>query len=161
MTSRQLPTPQPMRQDTNPTDTELDLDAQIEALEQRLIAREAWLKNTAESLTHRAQTAMTPRPWVLPVSGAALVLWLGWHWWRRKEPVRQGPVEVHSNTNTHAFAHKHPAEKLADLPWAGLTALGWPLAPAAWRERLSPAGAVTVVSTALSIGRLLFQRRDR
>ncbi len=149
-----------MHQGTNPTDTKLDLDAQIEVLQQRLIAREAWLKTTVESLGQRAQSAITPKPWVLPVAGAGLVLWLGWRWWRHKEPVRQGPVEVHAN-NTHAHADKHPVEKLADLPWVGLTALGWPLAPAAWRERLSPAGAVTVVSTAVSIGRLLFQRRDR
>ena len=133
----------------------LDLDTQIEQLEQRLVAREAWLRSTAESLTHRAQLAVTPKPWVLPVVGVGVVLWLGWRLWHRPEPARQVRVALPAN------AAARPIDGLADLPWAGLTALTWPLVPAAWRSRLSPAAAATVVSTVLSIGRRLLRRRVR
>lgn len=153
-----LPSPsQPVRPSaaTASPVADLDLDTRIEQLEQRLVAREAWLRSTAESLAQRAQRAATPRPWVLPVVGVGVVLWLGWRGRHRREPTRQVNVGVPANV-----AERH-VEGLADLPWAGLAALGWPLAPAPWRERLSPAAAAAVVSTALSIGRLLLRRRGR
>jgi len=133
----------------------LDLDTQIEQLEQRLVAREAWLRSTAESLAQRAHLAVTPRPWVLPVVGVGVVLWLGWRWRHRQEPTRQVSDSVPAKV-----ARRHVAG-LADLPGAGRTALGWPLVPVPWRERLSPAAAAAVVSTALSIGRRLLRRRGR
>lgn len=134
----------------------LDLDTQIEQLEQRLVAREAWLRSTAESLAQRAQLAVTPKPWVLPAVCVGVVLWLAWrsrH--RQQEPTRQVGDGVPANV-----AGRH-VEGLADLPWAGLTALGWPLVPVPMQERLSPAAAAAVVSTALSIGRRLLRRRGR
>ena len=134
---------------------DLDLDTQIAQLEQRLIAREAWLRSTAESLAQRAQFAVTPKPWVLPVVGVGVVLWLGWRWRHRREPTRRVSVEVPAND-----AGRH-AEGLVDLPWAALTAMAWPLMPVPWRERFSPAAAATVVSTVLSIGRRLLRRRGR
>lgn len=145
MTPNQLPTALPVA----------DLDTQIEQLERRLVAREAWLQSAAESLAHRAQLAVTPKPWVLPVAGVGVVLWLGWRLWHRPVPARQ--VIVHAP----AKPAERPIDGIADLPWAGLTALGWPLAPVAWQERLSPAAAATVVSTVLSIGRRLLRRRVR
>lgn len=162
MTSRQWSTPLPLQRRTQSAEPALDLQAQIEAVEQRLIAREAWLKATTESLTQRAQVALTPKPWVLPAAGAGLVLWLGWRWWHRKKSMSYAPADVYANGHAiiPAPAPKQAFERIADLPWAGLTALGWPLAPAAWRERLSPADAVNVVSAVLSLGRRLFQRGD-
>lgn len=168
MTFKPVSTPHTLRQTTALADANLDLDAQIEATEQRLVAREAWLKASGEALTHRAQVALTPKRWVLPAVGAGVVLWLGWRLLRRQRsprPVQHVPVDHHTTLRFNTDAKETPvavkptAEKIADLPWAGLTAMAWPLAPAAWRERLSPAAAVTVVSTALSIGRRLFQRR--
>lgn len=132
-----------------------DLDAQIEALEQRLVAREAWLRSAAESLTQRAQAAITPSSWVLPAVGAGTVFWLGWRWWRRRDPAPKVNVDVQANVSDRPFA------PLANLPWAGLTALVWPLAPAAWRARVSSAAAVTVVSTAVSIAQRLTHRGGR
>lgn len=156
MTPNHLPaSPQPMRPSAPTAVVGLDLDAQIEQLEQRLVAREAWLRSTAESLGQRAQHAVTPKPWVLPVVGGVALLWLGWRWWHRRDPARQVSVDVPANV-----ADRH-VEGLADLPWAGLTALGWPLVPLAWRERVSPAAAAAVVSTVLSIGRRLLRRRVR
>jgi len=134
---------------------DLDLDTQIEQLEQRLVAREAWLRSTAESLAHRTQHAVTPKPWVLPVVGAGVVLWLGWRWWRRRDPARQVRVDA-----TASVAVRR-AEGLTDLPWAGLTSLAWPLVPVTWRGRLSPAAAAAVVSTVISIARRLLHRRVR
>ena len=157
MTPKQLPASQPMRSGT-PTALPvagLDLDTQIEQLEQRLVAREAWLQSAAESLAHRAQLAVTPKPWMLPVAGVGVVLWLGWRLWHRPEPTRRVSIDA------PAKVAERPIDGIADLPWAGLAALGWPLAPVAWRERLSPAAAATVVSTVLSIGRRLLRRRVR
>lgn len=131
----------------------LDLDTRIEQLEQRLVAREARLRSSAESLAQRAQQAVTPKPWMLAVVGASVVLWLGWRWRQRRVPVRQVSADVPANV-----ADRH-VDVIADLPWAGLTALAWPLAPVTWQDRLSPAAAATVVSTVLSIGRRLFRRR--
>jgi hypothetical protein len=55
---------------------------------------------------------------------------------------------------------RHPAG-LAAVPWAGLVSLGWPLLPAAWRARFSPAAATAAVSIGLLIVRRLAGRRDR
>ena len=155
MTPNALPTSQPMRPRAPTAVVGLDLDTQIEQLEQRLVAREAWLRSTAESLAQRAQLAVTPKPWVVPVAGVGVVLWLGWRWWHRRDPTPQVSVGVPANV-----VERH-VDGLADLPWAGLTAMGWPLIPAAWRGRASPAAAAAVVSTVLAIGRRLFRRRVR
>jgi len=121
MTPDTLPTSQPMHPRAPTAVVGLDLDTQIEQLEQRLVAREAWLRSTAESLGQRTQIALTPRPWVLPVVGVGVVLWLGWRWWHRREPVPRVSVDVPASV-----AVRHD-DGLADLPWAGLTAMGWPL----------------------------------
>lgn len=135
---------------------DVDLDTQIELVEQRLVAREAWLRSTAEELAQRAQHAVTPKPWVVPVVAAGVVLWLGWRWWHRKRPTLQGPAFVPATVEDRL-----QVGGLVDLPWAGLTSLGWPLLPASWRGRLSPAAAAAVVSTIMSIGRRLLRRRIR
>nr|MDH4390709.1 hypothetical protein [Aquabacterium sp.] len=128
-----VPTPSP--------DTGLDLDAQIDLVEQRLVAREAWVRATTAALTHRAQVATTPAPWLLPVAGAVAVLWLGWRWWRRPGPAQARPA---ARPDLPTPSAGRQVDSLADLPWAALTALAWPLAPAAWWQRVSPAAAVTV-----------------
>ena len=157
MTANPLPASQPVRPSALKAASlpDLDLDTQIEQLEQRLVAREAWLRSTAESLLQRTQQAVTPKPWVLPVVGVGMLLWLGWRWSHRREPARQVSVSLPVNV-----AERH-VDGLTDLPWAGLTALGWPLVPLAWRARISPAAAAAVVSTVMSIGRRLLRRRTR
>ena len=156
MTSNHAPGSQPTRPRAQTKLVVADLDTQIEQLERRLIDREAWLQSTAESLVDRAKLAVTPKPWVLPMVGVGVVLWLGWRLWRRRDPERH-VVRV----NIPATVAEHHREGLVDLPWAGLTALGWPLVPVSWRERLSPAGAAAIVSSVLSIGRRLLRRRIR
>ena len=133
----------------------IDLDTQIEQLEQRLVAREAWLRSTAQSLGQRAQQAVAPRPWLLPMLCGGAALWLGWRWLRRRSPA----LPVSAALPVHAAVHR--GEVVADLPWAGLVALGWPLLPMAWRKRFSPATATAVVSTGLSVVRRLLGRRVR
>lgn len=157
MTSHHLPPFQTVRPSSPASVVRPDLDAQIEQLEQRLIAREAWLRSTTGSLAQRAQRAVTPRPWILPVVGSGLVLWMGWRLWHRRDrdPEPQVSVEVSANV---AGRQDHV---LTDLPWPGLTALVWPHTPLAWREHLSPAAAAAVVSTLLLIGRRLMRRRIR
>ncbi|MDO9599220.1 MAG: hypothetical protein Q7J47_16000 [Azoarcus sp.] len=155
MTLNQLPASPPILPSAPTAVVDTDLDTQIEQLEQRLVAREAWVRSTAESLAQSAKRAVTPRPWVLPVAGVGVVMWLGWRWSHRPDPARLVSVEVPANVAGH------DVDGLADLPWAGLTAVGWPLVPEAWRGNLSPAAAATVVSTVLSIGRRLLRRRVR
>lgn len=133
----------------------LDLDTQIEQLELRLVAREAWLRSTAQSLGQRAQQAVAARSWVLPILGGGAVLWLGWRWWHRRTPAQ--PVVAALPVN----AAVHGRDRLADLPWASLVALGWPLLPMTWRGRFSPATATAVLSTGLSIVWWLVGRRVR
>lgn len=156
MTPSPLPSVQDARSNASSIPvTAADLDTQIEQLEQRLVAREVWLRSTAESLARRTKLAVTPKPWVLPVVGAGVVLWLGWRWWHRRDSAR--PVSV----DPAALATGRRMDGLAGLPWAGLTSLGWPLVPVAWRGRLSPAAAAAVISTVVSVARRLLRRRGR
>jgi hypothetical protein len=130
-----------------------DLDTQIEQIEQRLVAREAWVRSTASSLAQQARHAITPKPWVLPVVSVGAVLWMGWLWRHRRAAGRTSRPAV------PAPAAARPGEVPAELPWAGLAALGWPLLPVTWRGRLSPAAAAAGVSAVLSILRRLRLRR--
>ena len=133
----------------------LDLDAQIAQVEQRLVAREAWVRSTAQSLGQRAQQAATPGSWWLPAVGGSALLWLGWRWWHRRSPVP--PISAALPRDAPA----HRPDGLASWPWAGLVALGWPLLPNAWRTRFSPAAATAAVSTVLVVLRRLLGRRAR
>lgn len=132
-----------------------DLDTQIEQLEQRLVAREAWLRATAESLAHRTKLAVTPKPWVLPAVGAGVVLWLGWRWWHRQHPARQA---VHRAAPPVREPH---VDGPVSLPWAAMTAFAWPMVPVAWRARVSPAAATAIASTVVSVASRLLRRRRR
>ena len=147
--------PLPSRQVPQVPQVPLDLDAQIEQIEQRLVAREAWVRSTAQSLSQRAQRGVKSRSWWLPILGGGALLWLGWRWWHRRSPTP--PVSAALPVD----AAVHRPDGLATLPWAGLVALGWPLLPMAWRRRFSPAAATAIVSTGLLIVRRLLGRRVR
>ena len=144
-THSRAPTPSPV--------VPLDLETQIERLEQRLVARESWVRSSAQSLGERAKQGVTPSSWVLPVLGVGAVLWLGWRRWHRHNPA----LPVGSTLPVNVAAHR--VDRLADLPWAGLLELGWPLLPTAWRGRFSPAAATAATSALVSIARRLFGRR--
>lgn len=144
-THLRTPTPSPV--------VPLDLDMQIEQLELRLVAREAWVRSSAQTLGERAKQGVTSKSWVLPALGVGTVLWLGWRWWHRRNPAL--PIAAASPVKIAA----HRGDRPADLPWAGLLALGWPLLPTAWRGRFSPATAMAAVSAVLSIVGRLFGRR--
>ena len=108
----------------------LDLDRQIDLIEQRLIDREDWMRATALSLGERAQQAVKPRPWWLPVLGGVAVLWLGWRWAHRRSGGSTASAAL------PAVVANHRPSGLAAVPWGGLAALGWPLLPIAWRARV-------------------------
>lgn len=133
----------------------IDLDTQIEQLEHRLVAREAWLRSAVQSLSQRAQLAVAPRPWLLPMLCGGAALWLGWRWLRHRRPASP------ANATMPVSAVVRRGDVVANLPWAGLLALGWPLLPLAWRKRLSPSTATAVVSAGFSIVRRLRGRRVR
>ncbi len=155
------PSPLPGAQSTRPVHlapaaNEVDLDIRIEEIEQRLMAREAWLRVTAESLAERTKQAVAPRPWVLPAVGAGVVLWLGWRWWHRREPARQV-----AHRALPPVTQPPAVEGLVSLPWAAMTSFAWPMVPIAWRGRVSPAAAAAIVSTVVSVARSLLRRRAR
>jgi apolipoprotein D and lipocalin family protein len=124
------------------------IDDRIRAVEQRLIARERSLVARFADLGQRLRHAARPRRVLSPALGiglAALVLW-GWLRGRSRAPVaaaREG----------HAAP---PRADLAGVPWANWLALAWPLLPTAWRARVSPATAATLVSLGMPLAQRLF-----
>jgi apolipoprotein D and lipocalin family protein len=129
-----------------------DLDTRIMLVEQRLIAREQSLRRGIDAIGLRVRRAV--RPWcrALPAIGLTLgASLLATLWWRRR-PLGRGAA---SPGGRHAGDARHGA----GIPWVHLVTLGWPLLPAAWRARISPATASTLVALGLPLMEWL--RRSR
>jgi apolipoprotein D and lipocalin family protein len=113
------------------------IDERIRIVEQRLLARQRALGFHFADLSRRVRSAARPRyllPSVLGVAATVLMLW----WARGRVPAPSARVpSARSN--------------VASLPWAPWLALAWPLLPAAWRARISPATAATVVSVGVPL----------
>lgn len=138
-----------------------DLDARIRAAELRLIAREEDLQRRLEGLAARVREAARPRRLLVPAlgvlaAGAAL-------WWvlRRLRPALHEVLPVHAPAHgagrpggRHEGRHEG-----AELPWASLLALAWPMLPAPWRARVSPTTATTLIGVGLPIVQRLFESR--
>jgi apolipoprotein D and lipocalin family protein len=136
----------------------VDLDDRILEVEQRLIAREAQLRRGVAALGQQLHTALQPRRLVRPamVAALALGLLLGRPWRRRGAPAPAQP-QPHG-----AAPVVRPAliALLAGLPWARLLGQAWPLLPARWRGRVSPATAASVLRMGLPLLEHLFARRS-
>jgi apolipoprotein D and lipocalin family protein len=116
------------------------LDERIRAVEDRLIARERAIGNSAMALVERVREATRPRRLLAPVVGvgvAAVVLW-----W-----LLRGGRSARADARPRAV-HKGGG---FDLPWVHLLAMAWPLLPTGWRARISPATAATVVSLGMPL----------
>lgn len=130
-----------------------ELDEQILAVEQRLIAREERLRRGMAALTGRVRRATEPTRVLLPV-GAALLGALFWRLWRgRGASAARGTGPLQS-----AASGQHRGSS-AEAPWISLIALAWPLVPARWRRRISPATASTLVAIGLPLAQGLLGAR--
>jgi hypothetical protein len=136
-----------------PLERSLSLDERIRRAELRLIAREDHLKRRIDSLGRRLHEATRPQRYIAPViGGAAVLLTL---WWLLRGRGRPRP------THSAVGAAAHARSWLDDMPWVQLLALVWPLLPMAWRSRVNPATAATVVSVGLPLAARLLARSRR
>jgi hypothetical protein len=129
---------------------ELSLDERIRRAELRLIAREDRVKRHLDLFGHRMHEALQPRRYVAPAIGIAVASWALWLMLSRRRARASVPG---------APARAHTSGTLSELPWMHLLPLVLPLLPAAWRARINPATAATVVSLGLPLAARLFARR--
>lgn len=121
------------------------LETRIAAVEHRLIAREAALRETLQALQARVRGALRPRRWLVPsIAGLAVAGALGWLWAARRPPMPSTATAVQGAAR--AGGHRPPP-----AIWASLLALVWPLLPLRWRSRISPATASTLVALGLPL----------
>lgn len=144
--SEPLPNPAP-RPPEAPTPMAMgwgaELDQRILEAERRLIAREDGLHRRARRLRQRARRE--PRRLLGPVA-AALATLCGLFWLRRS---RRRP-----STHVRGDHAQNPS-----AAWPQYVGLAWPLLPARWRSRLSPAAAITLVSLVTPLLARLFRVR--
>jgi hypothetical protein len=116
------------------------IDDRILAVEQRLLAREQTLAAQFNDLGRQLRSMARPRNPMPPLLGLGAAVGVLWWLLRHRSPARA------------AFA---------GLPWTPWVALAWPVLPAAWRARLLPAPAATVLSLASSLARRWLARTPR
>lgn len=129
-----------------PESGELDLDARILRAEHRLIAREERLRQGIDALGQRVRQSVRPWRHALPAVAAALgmsaLVALGLRW-QRRGALWHKAAKATPSPDAAATAYD------GGIPWVRLLALGWPMLPAAWRSKLSPATASTLVALGL------------
>ena len=123
--------------DADPSE-DLDLDTRISIVEQRLIAREQRLLDQVRHLGKRVTDAAAPRALLIKGAGVALA-GAGLYWGlRRGGRARSQPAA--------AQASSHRPSGVTHL--IGLVTMAWPMLPARWRGKVSPATAATVLGLA-------------
>lgn len=128
-----------------------DLDSRIRQTEQRLIAREENLRRRLSAFGSRVKDVAQPKRLVAPVLGAVLAASSLWWLLRGKSPPSAAVA---------ASGAGEARPRRSELPWVNMIAFVWPLLPAHWRSRISPATASTVVALGLPLAeRLLGGRR--
>jgi apolipoprotein D and lipocalin family protein len=129
-----------------PPEPPLPLDERIHRAELRLIAREDRLKRRIDSLGRRLHEVTQPKRFIAPAIGGAFVLFALWMMLRGR--VR--PLARRAAAMAHA-PRMHPHGAVSQMPWVGLLGFAWPLLPGAWRARVNPTTAATVLSVALPL----------
>ena len=123
----------------------LPLDERIRRAELRLIAREDTLRRRIDRLGHRLHEVTRPKRFIAPaIGGLVALVAIGLMWRGRGRPVaarsaRAGGVDPRA------------AGERSDVPWVRMLGLAWPLLPAAWRSRVNPTAAATVLSIGLPV----------
>lgn len=116
-----------------------DIDARILLVEQRLLSRQARLREGATALSEHVSDALQPRRFIKPgliaAAVAALVL---------LRPRRAVAAQAIGGGNGLRST-------LRGLPWVRLLGLAWPLLPARWRGRVPPAAASGFVAMGLPL----------
>ncbi len=120
-----------------------ELDQRIFEAERRLVAREAALHQCVRRLRQRARGE--PRRLLGPAAVAMAAL-AGLFWWRRsrRRPGAPGPEAP-------------TQDRSAD--WMRYIGLAWPLLPARWQSRVSPAAAIALVSLVTPLLARVFRGR--
>ena len=139
-------------QATLPRPEATQLDDRILQVEQRLIAREERLRRNIADLSGRIRRAAEPKRVLLPLGGALLGV-IALKLWRN----RGGGARATSPVYTAASGQHRGSS--AEAPWVSLLALAWPLVPARWRSRISPATASTLVAIGLPLAQGLLGAR--
>jgi apolipoprotein D and lipocalin family protein len=135
----------------------LSLDERIRAAEERLVEREHRLRRSAHALSQGVQRAVQPWRVALPVTGAVVAAVLWWFWrGRRPHALRTSPA---GNVDAGWEGDSGGAAG-SSVPWVRMVALAWPLLPATWRSRVSPALASTLVGLGLPLVEGLLRRRE-
>ena len=133
---------------------ETRLDQRIREVEARLVAREQALDDGVRRLHARVKHSFEPGRLATGAAGMALaVAALGLWAWRRRR-ARPAPAVAAAGDP----AGSPPA---GGMPWAHLAALAWPMLPAAWRARLSPATAGILTGLGLPLADWLLRGRRR
>lgn len=131
-----------------------ELDARILLVEQRLIDREARLRQGATALGDHVHDALQPRRFVKPalvVAGIAALLWLRP---RRAAAAQASPAKPLAATAGLAVL-------LRGVPWMRVISITWPLLPARWRGNVSPTAAGGLAALGIPVlERLLRTPRD-
>lgn len=136
----------------------LSLDERIRAAEERLVEREHRLRRGARALSQGVQRAVRPWRVALPVFGASVAAALWW-FWRGRRPHASRTAAPATGVDA-GWANETGGTGGSDMPWAHLVVLAWPLLPAAWRSRVSPALASTLVGLGLPVLESLLRRRE-
>ena len=125
------------------------LDADIAAAERRVVEADERLRSQVHALAQRtrrpvAAVRMPRGSWMAALALGAIGL-VTWRFTRRRDPhVERMPRPPRD------MAHRQ-AQAPTALPWTQLLALAWPLLPAGWRARVSPATAAGLASLALPL----------
>jgi len=155
MTASTHPLPAPPSRAEATEASGLSLDERIRAVEERLVEREHRLRRSAHALSQGVQRAVQPWRAALPVAGAAAAALLWWFWrGRRPQTLRTGAP---ASTVDAIGAGDAGAN---GVPWVRMVALAWPFLPAAWRSKVSPALASTLVGVGLPVVESLLRRRE-
>jgi apolipoprotein D and lipocalin family protein len=124
-----------------------DIEARIAIAESRLLEREARMQRNWATFTARAKRATQPPKLFSPmVMGPALGL-IGLWLLRGRRNTYRPPLGAAASGAARGSS--------AEAPWISLIALAWPLLPARYRSRISPATASAMVALGLPLAQAI------
>jgi apolipoprotein D and lipocalin family protein len=120
----------------------LDREQRLRALELRVIARDASLQQRLHGMKARAQRALSPQRWKVPLLAGAAVA-VGALWWFTRSRRR---------FDAHAAQHAASARTGDGGRWlVRAIGLAWPLLPTRWRANVGPGTAAALASIGLPL----------